>query len=196
MAKVVSSFTMSLDGFIAGPNDDVGPLFKWYTSGDSAFPLPHTNRVFKMSSASLKLFQDAFKTTGALVTGRGDFNASNAWGGKPPFDVPTFIVTHTPPQEWVKEDSPFKFVTEGVASAIEQAKQVAGDKNVLVGGSKIVQQAIKAGLIDEIYIDLASILLGDGISLFGTLGIQPLDLERFLVVEGKDVTHLRYRILK
>ena len=71
MAKVVSSFTMSLDGFIAGPGDDVGRLFKWYTSGDTPFPLPNANMVFKMSAVSLELFQDSFKTTGALVTGRG-----------------------------------------------------------------------------------------------------------------------------
>ncbi len=196
MSKVVSSFTMSLDGFIADSHDDIGSLFKWYYSGDTAFPLPNTNLVFKMSAASLELFQSYFKTTGALVTGRHDFDVSHAWGGKPPFDAPTFIVTHKAPEEWVKEGSPFNFVTDGVASAVQQAKQVAGDKNVLVSGSKIVQQSIKAGLIDELHIDLASILLGDGVSLFGTLDIQPLDLERFLVVEGKDVTHLRYRILK
>lgn len=196
MAKVVSSFTMSLDGFIAEPNDDVGRLFKWYTSGDTSFPLPNSDMVFKMSAASLENFQGYFRTTGALVTGRHDFDVSRAWGGKPPFDVPVFIVTHEPPQEWLKADSPFTFVTEGVTSAIEQAKQAAGERDVLVSGSKIVQQAIKAGLIDELHIDLASMLLGDGVSLFGHLGIQPVDLERIQVIEGKDVTHIRFRILK
>jgi dihydrofolate reductase len=179
-----------------GSDDDVGQLFKWYFSGDSPFPLPNSNMVFKMSAASLELFQESFKTTGALVTGRRDFDVSNAWGGKPPFDVPTFIVTHSPPQEWVKEGSPFTFVTEGAVSAVEQARQAAGEKNVLVSGSKVVQQCIKAGLIDELHIDLASMLLGDGISLFGQLGIQPNDLELYQVVEGKDVIHLRFRIVK
>jgi dihydrofolate reductase len=187
---------MSLDGFIAGSGDDVSRLFKWYYSGDTTFPLPNSDMAFKMSPASFELFQGYFSTTGALVTGRRDFEVSGAWGGKPPFDVPFFIVTHTPPQEWIKEGSPFRFVTEGVASAVDQAKQVAGDKNVLVGGSKIVQQCIKLGLLDELHIDLASMLLGDGISLFGQLGIQPVELERFQVVEGKDVTHLRFRVLK
>lgn len=196
MGKVISGFTMSLDGFIAEPNDDVGRLFKWYYSGDTPFPLPGTDMVFKMSQASAELFQELFRTTGALVTGRRDFDVSRAWGGKPPFDVPTFIVTHAAPQEWVYEGSPFTFVTDGVESAIEQARQVAGDKNVVVGGSKIVQQCIKAGLLDEIYIDLASMLLGDGISLFGQLGIEPVDLERTAVVEGTDVTHLRFRVVK
>jgi dihydrofolate reductase len=197
MSKVISGFTMSLDGFIAEPNDYVGRLFKWYYSGDTAFPLPGTDMVFKMSRASAELFQDLFRTTGALVTGRRDFDVSRAWGGRPPFDVPAFIVTHTAPQEWAdKEGSPFTFVTEGVESAIQQARQAAGDKNVVVGGSKITQQCIKAGLLDEIYIDLASMLLGDGISLFGQLGIEPVELERIEVIEGTDVTHLRFRIVK
>ncbi len=196
MGKVISGFTMSLDGFIAEPNDDVGRLFKWYGSGDTPFPLPGTDMVFKMSRASAELFQDSFRTTGAIVTGRRDFDVSHAWGGKPPFSVPTFIVTHTVPQEWVKEGSPFTFVTDGVVSAIDQAKQAAGDKNVAVGGSQITQQCLKAGLLDEIYIDLASMLLGNGISLFGQLGIEPVDLERTAVIEGTDVTHLRFRVVK
>ncbi|HYP39944.1 MAG TPA: dihydrofolate reductase family protein [Chloroflexia bacterium] len=196
MGKIISGFTMSLDGFIAEPNDDVGRLFKWYYSGDTPFPLPGTDMVFKMSRASAELFQDLFKTTGALVTGRRDFDVSRAWGGKPPFDVPTFVVTHTVPQEWVYACSPFTFVTDGVESAIGQARQAAGDKNVVVGGSKITQQCIKAGLLDEIYIDLASMLLGDGISLFGQLGIEPVELECTEVIEGTDVTHLRFRIVK
>lgn len=188
---------MSLDGFIADPNDDIGRLFKWYYSGDVPFPLPGTNMVFKMSAASAKVFQEYFDTTGALVTGRRDFDVSRAWGGKPPFAVPTFIVTHAAPQEWVKESSPFTFVTDGVERAIEKAKQAAGEKSVIVGGSKVVQQCIKAGLLDEIHIELASMLLGNGISLFGQLGISPVELERIQVIEGnKDVTHLRFRVVK
>jgi dihydrofolate reductase len=196
VGKVVSGFTMSLDGFIAEPNGDVGRLFKWYYSGDTPFPLPDTNMVFKMSAASAELFASLFQTTGAIVTGRGDFDVSRAWGGKPPFNVPTFILTHNPPQEWVKEDSPFTFVTDGIESALEQARKVVGDKDIVVGGAKVVQQFIKAGLLDELYIDLASMLLGDGVSLFGQLGIDPIHLERIQVIEGTDVTHLRFRIVK
>lgn len=196
MGKVVSGFTMSLDGFIAEPNGDVGRLFKWYYSGDTPFPLPDTNMVFKMSAASAELFASLFQTTGAIVTGRGDFDVSRAWGGKPPFNVPTFILTHHPPQEWVKEDSPFTFVTDGIESALEQAQKAAGDKDVVVGGANVVQQFIKAGLLDELYIDLASMLLGKGVSLFGKLGIEPLHLERIQIIEGIDVTHLRFRIVK
>ncbi|MCA0455202.1 MAG: dihydrofolate reductase family protein [Chloroflexi bacterium] len=195
MGNVVTGFTMSLDGFIAALNGDIGTLFKWYYSGDTEVPLEGTGMTFKMSAASARYFNSLAETTGAIVTGRGDFDVSRAWGGKPPFNVPTFVVTHNPPQDWLKPDSPFTFVTDGVESAIVQAKQVVGNRNVVVGGTQIVQQAIKAGLIDEIFIELASMLLGDGISLFGHLG-QHVTLERLSVTEGTDVTHLHYRVVK
>ena len=121
---------------------------------------------------------------------------SGAWGGKPPYSWPAFIVTHNPPQEWVKPGSPFTFVTEGVASAIEQAQRVAGEKHVVVGGTTIVRQCLQAGLLDEIHIDLASMLLGDGLRLFEHLQTEPIELERLHVVEGKDVTHLGFRVIK
>ena len=157
MGKVITQFTMSLDGFIAGPDDGVWPLFNWYTSGDTEFP---------------------------VVPGR------------PPFPVPCFIVTHTPPQEWLKEGSPFTFVTDGVGSAVAKATQAAGDKHVAVSGTKIVQQCLQAGLFDEINIDLASLLLGEGIRLFDNLGNQLIELENKRVIEGKDVIRLRFRVVK
>lgn len=197
MGKAIVALTMSLDGFIAEPDDGVDRLFKWYSSGDVPFPIPGTSRTFKMSAASARVFQEYMDMTGAIVTGRRDFDVSAAWGGKPPFGVPIFIVTHNIPQGWVTEENPlFTFVTDGVVSAINQAKAAAGDKHVLVGGSQIVQQSIKLGLVDEIYIELASMLLGDGISLFGRLGVDPIELERIAVIEGKDVTHLRFRVVK
>jgi uncharacterized protein YndB with AHSA1/START domain len=110
--------------------------------------------------------------------------------------VPTFIVTHRIPPEWDKEGSPFTFVTDGVETAVAKAKEAAGDKDVGVGGSKIVQQCIKAGLLDEIQIELAPILLGEGIRLFDALGTEPIDLEITSVVEGSGVTHLRYRVVR
>ncbi len=196
MGKVISGFTMSLDGFIAGPNDDIRRLFTWYYSGDTPFPVPGTDMVFQISRASADYIGELWGSIGAMVTGRRDFDVSGAWGGRPPYGWPAYIVTHTPPQEWLREGSPFTFVTDGVASAIEQAKRAAGEKHVVVGGTTIVQQCIKAGLLDEIHIDLASMLLGDGISLFGQLGIEPVDLERTAVIEGTGVTHLRFRIVK
>jgi dihydrofolate reductase len=187
---------MSLDGFIAGPNDDIQHLFKWYDSGDTDFPLQGTDVVFKISRASAQLLQEVWSTLGVIVTGRRDFDVSEAWGGKPPLGVPMIIVTHRVPQEWVYEGSPFLFVTDGVASAVAQAKQIAGDKNVGIGGSTITQQCLQAGLLDEIHIELAPILLGEGIRLFDNLGPEPIELEKIAVVDGTGVTHLQYRVVK
>jgi dihydrofolate reductase len=194
MGKVVAGFTMSLDGFVAAPDDDVGRLFRWYFSGDTEVPMHGTDRMFKISRASADLLREEWGAIGAIVTGRRDFDVSNAWGGTPWLGLPTFIVTHSPPLEW--KDSPFTFVTEGVESALEQAQKAAGDKVVSVSGTKIVQQCLRVGLIDEIYIDLAPVLLGDGISLFDRLGIAPIDLEITKVIATPDVTHLRYRVVK
>jgi dihydrofolate reductase len=195
---------MSLDGFVAGPND--GPenglgdggerLFQWYSSGDTAFPLPGTDMVFQISRASADLLREEWSTFGAMVAGRRMFDIAHAWGGRPPGGGPCFIVTHAAPQEWLKEGSPFTFVTDGVESAIRQAKRAAGARDVSVSSASIAQQCIKAGLLDEIWIDLAPVLLGAGVRLFDHLGDAPVDLECIRVVEAPGVTHLRYRVVK
>jgi dihydrofolate reductase len=110
--------------------------------------------------------------------------------------VPTFVVTHSVPQEWVYEGSPFTFVTDGLESAVEQARAVAGDMNVAVGAASIAQQCIRAGLLDEIHVDLVPVLLGDGIRLFGHLGAGPIELESTEVIEGAGVTHLTFRVVR
>jgi dihydrofolate reductase len=206
LGKVTLELSMSLDGFIAGPNDspenglgDGGEqLFKWYSSGDTDFPLPGTDMVFKISRTSADFLKDIWPLTGASVIGRRTFDIAGGWGGNPPggAQAPHFVVTHNVPQEWVKEGSPFTFVTDGVESAVEKAKRAAGPKNVDIMGASIAQQCIKAGLLDEIQIDLAPVLLGSGVRLFDHLGSGPIELERIRVVEGRDVTHLRFRIVK
>ena len=206
MSKVVLELSMSLDGFIAGPND--GPdnglgdggdaLFKWYSTGDTDFPLPGTDMVFKISRASAEFLRPLWMNIGASITGRRTFDIAHGWGGNPPggADEPHFVVTHTIPQEWVKPGSPFTFVTDGVESAVRQAKKAAGNKNVDVIGASIAQQCLKAGLLDEIQIDLAPVLLGGGVRLFDHLDSGPIELEPLAVVQGPDVTHLRYRVVK
>ncbi|MBV9788689.1 MAG: dihydrofolate reductase family protein, partial [Chloroflexi bacterium] len=166
MGKIVAGFTMSLDGFIADAHDEVGGIMRWYFSGDNEMPVSDGAMVFKVSPASAAILHERFNNTGAIVTGRRDFDVSKAWGGKSPLPAPIFIVTHRIPQEWAHADSPFTFVTDGVASAIEQARQVAGDKHITIGSSTTVQQALQAGLLDEIEIDLVPILLGSGVRLF------------------------------
>jgi dihydrofolate reductase len=204
MSKVYVELSMSLDGFVAGPND--GPenglgdggqrLFQWYYSGYTDFPLPGTDMVFKISRASAELLREEWGTIGAMVAGRRMFDIAHAWGGNPPGGGPCFIVTHTPPQEWLKQGSPFTFVADGVESAIHQAKQAAGGKNVSVASASIAQQCIKAGLLDAIHINLAPVLLGAGVRLFDHLGAGPIELERTRVVEAPMVTHLRFRVVK
>ena len=203
MGKVILDITMSLDGFIAGPNDGPGRplgdggerLFAWYFSGDTEFEMPSGTMTFRVSPASAGVLQEV-RTIGALVTGRRTFDIANAWGGRHPVDVPVFVVTHTVPQEWAYEGSPFTFVTDGVESAVEKAKEAAGDKDIGVGAASIAQQCIKAGLLDEMQIHLAPVLLGDGIRLFDDLGTAPIELESMRVVETPGVTHLRFRVVK
>jgi dihydrofolate reductase len=196
MTKVIYSASISLDGFIAMPNDEVGPLFDWYFNGDTDYPLPGTDMVFKVSRVSAELFQETWTKIGASVTGRRTFDVAHAWGGNPPGGGNHFVVTHTVPQEWVKEGSPFTFVTDGIESAVEQAKKAAGDKNIDVLGANIMQQCLKAGLLDEIHIDLVPVLLGAGIRLFDNLGTEPVKLETARVIEDTGVTHLQFRIVK
>lgn len=160
MGKV--STGMSLDGFIAGPND--GPerplgeggerLFEWYSAGDTEYGLPGTEMVFRVSLASAELLREAHSKMGAFVTGRRTFDLTHGWGGRPPLGVPAFVVTHTVPQEWVYGGSPFTFVTDGVKSAVEKAREAVGDKDVAVGAASIAQQCIEAGLLDEIHVEL------------------------------------------
>jgi dihydrofolate reductase len=204
MSKVVVELTMSLDGFVAGPND--GPenglgdggdrLFQWYYAGDTPLPLPGTDMVFKVSRASAELSQEAWGKLGAMVAGRRMFDIAHAWGGNPPGGGPCFIVTHSAPPEWLGQGSPFTFVTDGVESAIRQAKQAAGGKHVAVSSASIAQQCLKLGLLDEIHINLAPVLLGGGVRLFDNLGAAPIELEITRVVEGIGVTHLYYRVVK
>jgi len=196
MGKVIAEFTMSLDGFIAGPNDEVNRIFGWYSSGDTDFPVPSSTMVFKLARASADLLRESWGTLGAIVTGRRDFDVSDAWGGTPPLGVPIFIVTHSIPQEWAKEGSPFTFVTDGVESALAQAKASAGDKDVGIGGTKITQQGLQAGYVDEIQIHLVPVLLGAGIRLFDHLEDEQIALEKIRVIDAPDVTHLRYRVVK
>ena len=171
-------------------------LFDWFSAGDTEYGLPGTEMVFMVSPQSARMLGEAHGTMGAFVTGRRTFDITNGWGGNPPLGVPTFVVTHSVPQEWVYEGSPYTFVTDGVESAVEQAKIVAGDKGVAVGAASIVQQCIKAGLLDEVTVNLVPVLLGDGVRLFDHLGPAPIELESTGVIEGSGVTHLSFRVVK
>lgn len=204
MGNVVAELSVSLDGFVAGPHD--GPeqplgvggerLFGWFSSGDTPVALPGTEMVFQVGRASAELLRQEWNAIGAMVAGRRMFDIAGAWQGKPPGGGPCFIVTHHPPSEWLSAESPFTFVTDGVESAIRQAKHAAGAKNVAVSSARIVQQCLAVGVLDEIQIDLVPVLLGAGVRLFDHLGAAPIELALIRSVEGIGVTHLNYRVVK
>lgn len=204
MGKVVFNNSISLDGFVTGPNDSSkNPLgnggevlFKWYFSGDTPFSMAGDVPEFKVSRPSAEHLKEATKSIGAMVAGRRMFDIANAWQGNPPGGVPCFIVTHAAPLEWVKEGSPFTFVANGVESAIRQAKAAAGEKDVAVSSANIAQQCIRAGLLDEIHIDLVPVLLGGGVRLFEELGSVPIQLEKINVIDAPGVIHLGFRVVK
>ncbi len=200
MGAVSSGAAMSLDGFIADPSGDVGPLFDWYFNGDVEFPTVGGRWVFKTSEASAKHLREIWSSAGALVVGRGEFDKTQAWGGLHPLGVPVFVLTHRPPAEWPfpetppTEDAPFTFVTDGIESAIAQAQATAGDKVVGVNPGSIAGQTLNAGLLDEVWVELVPVLLGDGIRFFGDVAKPPVLFEHPRVSEGDAVTHLIYTI--
>jgi dihydrofolate reductase len=203
MGKVVFNMTMSLDGFVAGPNDGPGnglgdrgeQLFDWYFKGDTDLKLSEGTPLLRVSKQSAEIIRNAFQSYGAGIWGRKTFDITGGWGGHPPGE-PCFIVTHHVPQEWVREGSPFIFVPDGVESAIRQAKEAAGDKDVVLCTASILQQGLRAGLVDELAIDVASVILGDGVRLFDKLSDRSIKLEKIDAIDAPLVTHMRYRVVK
>lgn len=181
MGSVIASMSMSLDGFVAGPNDEVDHVFAWYDAGQA-----------RAGTDSAEVFPPG--ALGSLVCGRRLFELTNAWGGRHPMGVHVFIVTHSVPDGWPRGDTPFTFVTDGVAGAVRQAKDLAGGRDVAIATPSITQQCLALGLVDMIAVDLVPVLLGEGIPFFAGLVKAPLELGTPTVVEGKGVTHLRYPV--
>ncbi|SRR5712691_2193644 len=203
MAKVVLDVTMSLDGFIAGPNDDVERLHDWLFSGTTAGNSNRSASVlpgresFKTSGGSTEVLEESFKSTGAVVMGRRTFDiGERPWGNNPPFQVPVFVLSHRGREKVVKSATTFTFVTDGIESALKQARAAAGQKNVALMGANTAQQSLKAGLLDEIQIHLVPVLIGDGIPLFEHISRKHIELERTRVIEARGVTHVRFRVVK
>jgi dihydrofolate reductase len=184
---------MSLDGFIAHPDDSVGHLFDWYGNGEVEVHWPGNDMVSHVTSASATYLRDSIAKVGALVVGRRVFDYTQGWAGSHPFGVPVFVVSHSVPEGWPRPDAPFTIVTDGVESAVAQASEVAGDKNVGLAGPNIIQQCLNSGLLDELSIELVPVLLGEGIRFFDNLTISPIMFENPTLIEGDRVTHLSYR---
>ncbi len=150
----------------------------------------------KMSCEGAELVQEAGRRAGVLVTARRTFNIANAWGGGHPMDVPIVVVTHSVPQEWANRESIFTFVTDGVESAMDKARQIASDKDIVVGAPSVVKQCLKAGLMGEIHIDLIPVLLFGGVRLFDELGIAPVDMEIIEATANSGVAPITFRVIK
>jgi dihydrofolate reductase len=196
MTKTIAVMSMSLDGYVADANDGVAEVFDWYFSGDVEIPMPSTgsDMTFHVSVPSADHLKGLMAETGAFLTGRRTFERADGWGGKHPWDVPAFVATHRVPDGWPRPGSTVEFVTDGIESAVARARSAAGPKCVLVHGAQTIQQCLDAGLLDEIHIDLAAVLLGTGVRLFDHLANTPAVLGNPTVVTGVGVTHLRYPV--
>lgn len=195
MSKVVALMSMSLDGFVADANDGVSEVFDWYFhSGNVEF---HTGgsdpMTFHVSEASAGHLRALWSELGAVLTGRRTFDVADGWGGNHAWG-PAFVLTHDIPAGWPRPDSTVHFVTDGIESAVRQAKAAAGGKSVAVHGADTIQQCLNAGLLDEIQVDIAALLLGSGVRLFDHLAVAPAVLGNPRVVAGAGVTHLRYPV--
>jgi len=210
MAKLRFNISMSLDGFIAGPNQskenplgEGGMQLHEWAFALAAWREPHGREGGEVN-ASTEVVEQSLANVGATLMGRNMFGGEGPWGEQPwdgwwgddpPFHMPVFILTHHAREPVEKHGgTTFNFVTDGIESALQQAQAAAGGKDVhLGGGADIAQQYFKAGLIDELQIHLVPVLLGAGTRLFDNLGSALGALECLRVVEAPGVTHLTYR---
>jgi len=192
MTKVACAISMSLDGYVTGPNDS-----REHPLGEGGEPLHHWLFSPYQTEPDAEVIGEMMAGVGAIVMGRRSFDfceGEGGWGdGGPVGDVPCFVVTHRPPPAHAA--SVFTFVDD-VPGAIEQAKAVAGDKVVGMHGATTTQQALAAGLLDELQLHLIPILLGGGVRLLEHLGDETIELEPLRVVGTPRATHLRYRVVR
>jgi dihydrofolate reductase len=193
MRRVTSHISMSLDGFIAGPNVGVGNGL-----GDGGERL-HDWQFDAKTDADAAIRDGIYASTGAVVIGKRMFDVGfEPWGDPPPFGMPVFIVTHRAREPLpMQGGTTYTFVTDGIEAALELARDAAGDKDVGVwGGAHVMRQYLKAGMLDEILISLIPILLGDGIRLFEDLDPHGIELRRTSTIETPAATHFRLQVLK
>jgi dihydrofolate reductase len=208
--------TMSLDGFIAGPNPTLeqplgqgGDRLHQWLFGLKSFRERHGVSGDGATGADDDFLRESLGRTGAIVMGRlmfsggegpweDDPNAAGWWGDDPPFRVPVFVLTHHPRETVTTAGgTTYTFVTDGIEAALDQARAAAGDRDVAVaGGASVAQQYLDAGLLDELQVHLVPVLLGGGRRLFGEAGADPVELEGTRVIDSPGVTHLRFRVVQ
>jgi dihydrofolate reductase len=198
MTRVVAAITISLDGYITGPNDGPGRglgdggerLHYWVFGGPWSYGAEPSGAA---TGADKEYLDGAMARAGAVVVGRGMYEAAEAWGGQNPFGVPLFVVTHRP------EDAPseggFTFV-DGLDEAMAQARQAAAGKDISVGGgADVIREALRAGHVDDLAISIAPVILGGGKLLFDGFE-QTLNLEHVALLQSPFATHITYRLVR
>lgn len=202
MSRVVADITMSLDGFVTAPND--GPagglgdngevLHYWVFGGPWTHEIADKGQPGDGAVGVDKQVIDEFMHGAAMVVGRRMYDVTAGWGGRSPFGVSCIVVTHRVADQ-PDPASMFEFV-DGVEAAVDRARRIAGDGTVNVGGgASIIQQALRSGLVDELQVHVAPVILGAGRTLFGELGIR-LHLEPIRVLDSPFATHIKYRVVK
>lgn len=200
MTKVLAGITMSMDGYITGPNDRRGAglgdggerLHYWVFGGPWTYGNEGRGAPAEVDQAYI---EEVFSSGGAWIVGRTMHDVVDGWGDDPGFGVPVFVVTHRERETDVKGDTTFTFVTGGLDEALRRAREAAGEKNVIVmGGAEILRQCLDVGVVDELTLTIAPILLGSGKRLFDGIGSTDLEFERTAVIESPFATHLRYRV--
>ena len=202
MGKVKADISMSLDGFITGPNpnkeqglgENGDRLHQWVYELAS-WREPHGLEGGESNQDS-EILEEAFASTGAVIIGREMFEHADAWGDEPPFHMPVYVVTHEPKDPLEKKGvKTFYFVEGGIEKALEQACDAAEDKDVSIGGgAKVIQQFIKLRLLDEIQIHIIPVIFGAGTRLFENMGTDLIEFDIDRVVDSPEVTHLKLRL--
>jgi dihydrofolate reductase len=191
MSTVVMHNVVSVDGFIADENDDIGPLFDWYSNGDVEVVEGSGVKVSKVSADYVK---PIWANIGALVVGRHVFDMTNGWEGKPPAGDHIVVVSHRPKPDGWHPDAPFVFVDD-VAQAVAEAKRLAGDdRTVAVAAGNVGGQPLALGFVDEVAMDVVPVVFGSGKRYFGPVDSQHLLEDPEVVIQGNRVLHLRFRV--
>jgi len=193
MATVISNMAMSIDGFVAYPDDSVGELFDWYFDGPVEVQM-HGGPTMRMSDTSAAVFREALEAVGAFLVGRRLYDHTNGWDARPPAEAPMVVLTHDPPDDRPRDGVPITFATT-VEQAVAEAKALAGDRVVAVAGAATARACLDAGLLDEVYVNLVPVAIGAGVPFLAGIDTT-VRFEEPEVIEAPGVTHLRYRVRK
>jgi dihydrofolate reductase len=194
VTKVLTHMCMSLDGFVAQPDDNPAELFDWYWNGDVEVPSAQPAMSFSVDAASASMLRELTSDCGALVAGRRLFDQADGWGDHHPAGAPVVVVTHRPPPADAAERFPRTTFAGSVEAGIATAKALAGERFVTIASADIIQQALNLHLVDELCVSQVPVLFGSGVRYFGDLVGGHVLLEDPTVVQGARALHLRYPV--